>query len=243
MKLGKLAPRHDCRTLSISRYLPPGLVVPAVVSYEQQVSFWPMMLNDSIGDCVVAAAGHMIQQWTAYAGREVVLTDAQILKAYCDVSGYVPGQPWTDNGCVLLDFLKYWRNVGVGGHKIAAFVSVNPLLADEVKAAAFLFGNVMTGLALPWTAQAALDWRVPAYGPVGSGAPGTWGGHCVPIVEQDGQGKAPITWAKRLRMSPNFFRIYCDECYAVLSKDWIEARGVSPSQFSFDQLNTDLARL
>jgi hypothetical protein len=44
-------------------------------------------------------------------------------------------------------------------------------------------------------------------------------------------------------MDWKFFGVYCDECYAILSMDWIEQTGLSPDNFSLAQLQTDLAAL
>jgi len=48
-----------------------------------------MYSNDTIGDCTCAAAGHMIEAWTALAsGKTVTVTTAAVVKAYSAISGY-----------------------------------------------------------------------------------------------------------------------------------------------------------
>jgi len=223
-KLGKQPARHDPRTLNLAKYLvgdfrlsealPPP---PAHCSYQEKITNgpgWPMMLNDELGDCTVACAGHMIQQWTAYAGKSFVPSDDEILSAYEAVGGYVPGNPDTDNGAVILDVLNFWRKTGIGGHKILAYVQVNPLLEDEVKTALQLFGNVYLGVQLPVSAQTTDYWAA-ASGP--DGQPGSWGGHAIPLVDYDKEYYV-ITWGERLMMTPTFLKNYCDEAYAVLSQ-------------------------
>ena len=60
MKLGKLAPVHDPRTLMLANYLTPDTLpaVPAKYYYAKNIkaSAWGMMNNDKIGDCTCAAA-------------------------------------------------------------------------------------------------------------------------------------------------------------------------------------------
>lgn len=247
MKLGKQAPRLDPRTFKLSSYLKKKLPPPpATESWIRKVPYWPMFLNDQLGDCVIAAMGHMIQQWTYYASQGknmVVLSDAQILQGYRDVGGYVPGDPSTDNGCVMLDALKYWRRHGLASHKILAFVSVDPLNIVEVQQAVYLFGNLYAGMALPLAAQEPVDpskWTVPTYGPYNDGSPGSWGGHCIPVMASSAFMHPLVTWGQVWTMTRNFRTAYCDELYAVLSTEWIEANGLSPSNFNLAQLQADL---
>src|SRR5579884_1536389 len=69
VKLGKRPARHDPRTLRLGDYLLPRLPTPKPrVDYTTKVPAgqWGMMANDKIGDCTCAAAGHMIEEWTAW---------------------------------------------------------------------------------------------------------------------------------------------------------------------------------
>jgi hypothetical protein len=52
-------------------------------------------LSRKVGDCTCAAAGHAINQWTAYAGKKFSPANADILKAYEAISGYNPADPST----------------------------------------------------------------------------------------------------------------------------------------------------
>lgn len=251
-KLGKRAPRLDRRTFKLAKYLPAIVPPPPVaVGYMRQVMDWGMMLNDELGDCVPAAAGHMVQQWTAYAGVERVLSDKAILRAYEDVGGYVEGDPSTDNGTDMLSFLKYWRSPGMpNAHRIVAFVSVDTTRPDEVRQAIHLFGNCFLGIQLPVSVQGEDVWSVPHSGPFGDASPGSWGGHCVPLMAYRQDRVNPnrgtytaVSWGAPLTVTPAFLRIYADEAYAVLSQDWIERSGMAPSMFDLAALRADLATL
>jgi hypothetical protein len=245
-KLGKGPRKFDARNLKLSKYIkalptPPG----PEQSWVMEVIDWPMFLNDQLGDCVIAGAAHVIQQWDYYSRKSFLLpTDQQVLKAYEDVGGYVPGDPNSDNGCNMLDALKYWRKTGIAAHKIGAFVEVDPKNLYEVAVAVWLFGNLYTGVALPISAQGQSAWVVPEGGTKSEqGQPGGWGGHCVPIMAVSPKTLTCITWGMRLKMSHNFFADYCEEAYAVLSEDWINRLGIAPSGFDFDTLKADLAQL
>jgi len=203
-----------------------------------------MYLNDVYGDCVIAAAGHAIQEWTAYAGSEVTITDADILAGYEAVGGYVPGDASTDNGCDMLSALQYWKATGFGGHKIAGFVSVDPTNQAEVEQAIYLLGNVYMGIALPLSAQDQTAWKFT--GITGDGSPGSWGGHCVianSYASGPYTGVTVITWGAPLWASWKFVRRYVDECYAIITTDWLNSLGQSPEGFDLDQLRADLAQL
>ena len=68
-KLGKIAPRVDVRTLTLSRYVDRAQLPdpPATIDLADHVAEWPMYANDRLGDCTTAAAAHMIEAWTAEA--------------------------------------------------------------------------------------------------------------------------------------------------------------------------------
>ena len=253
-KLGKRPARLDARTLKMAHYLkhPAALPIPpAEVSYVVDVPSWPMLLNDQLGDCVIAAMGHMVQQWTFFSGGPAamqVMTDAEALAAYEAIAGYNPADPTTDQGTDMLTALNYWRNTGitVAGklHKIAGYVSIDPTNALQVQLAIWIFGNLFTGVALPVSAQSENDWTVPDGGIYGAaGQPGSWGGHCIPIDARSPITATCVTWGERLKMSHNFFTDYCDELYAVLSNDWIGSNGLAASGIDLKALQADIAQL
>lgn len=245
-KLGKLAARRDPRNLSLSTYLraealPP---VPSALAFTSKVASWPMMATDQIGDCTCAAAGHMIEQWTMYAGAPFTPSDIAIVSVYSAVSGYDPATGQNDNGCVAQDVLNFWRQMGIGGHKIKAYVGLEPINHLNVQDSVFLFGNVYIGLNMPISAQNQNEWAVPPNGATGTGSPGSWGGHAVPIVGYDQRGLTVVTWGALKRMSWSFLDTYCDEAYAVLSLDWLQASNhLTPENFDYDTLQSDLQAL
>lgn len=208
-------------------------------------------MNDKLGDCTCAAAGHMIQTWTACVGREVIPTNDQVVAAYSGVTGY-DGTPRTDNGANELDLLNYWRKSGIAGHQIEGYVGVDPKNADHVKQTIWLFGGAYIGLALPETAQSQRVWDVAGTWnslkrKLGGGldpTPGSWGGHAVPVLAYDADGLICDTWGETQRMTWKFFDQYCDEAYAVLSpSDWLKDGVSSPAGVKIDALRSDLQAL
>lgn len=242
MRLGKRPPVHDSRSLLLANYIDDSALKPHPrIDWGNRVTSLGMMKNDELGDCTCAGAGHMIQTWTANNGNQVIIPDSAIVKAYQDVGGYVPGDPSTDNGAVELDLLNYWRKTGIGGHKIFAFVSQEPGNRQHIELSVDLLGGCYLGIALPISAQRQRVWSVPPGGLHGDGAPGSWGGHAVPIVAYGPTGPICITWGQFKTMTWSFFKAYVDEGYGVLSSDWATGAKVAPSGFRFDQLQKDLA--
>jgi hypothetical protein len=242
MKLGKHAPRKDPRTLQMASYvnvrtLPPP---PPHADWSQRVPQWPMMANDRIGDCTCAAAGHLIEEWTANASRERTIPDAAVIAAYSAISGYDPVTGNNDKGAAEVDVLNYWRKHGIGGHKIQAYVALAPNNHHHVRESVYLFGGCYIGLALPLAAQRQIVWSVPADGPTGQGAPGSWGGHAVPVVAYDERGLVCVTWGALKRLTWGFWATYCDEAYAPFSVDWKRLGEIAPNGIDWAALRRDL---
>src|SRR5262249_46663345 len=119
-----------------------------------KVPSWQMFGNDQVGDCVQAMVLHADIAMSTYAGHPVSYHDDYGIKLYSAMTGYVPGDPNTDNGTYIQDALEYWKNTGIVAadgsvHKIAGYAQFgNP--ADEVLLAQVLntFGCVLVGVSL-----------------------------------------------------------------------------------------------
>lgn len=283
VKLGKRAARKDPRTLQFANYsasMPATPRVswhpaPQVAGYSQRIANLGMLMNDALGDCTCAGAAHMVQAWLQLNGTPYIPLDEQVEALYEAVGGYVPGNPSTDNGAVLLDVLRYWKangilpiptlvktvsvesrfsatagDLGKGGgpvpramaHDLTAFAEVQPTQHEEVRRAIYYFGGAYIGLQLPNSAQSQDVWDVPMLGPRFNGAPGSWGGHCVNLIDYTDKGVICITWGALKMMTWKFFDTYCDEAYALLSPDWLR-KGICPAGFAMDALQEDLAAI
>lgn len=232
LKLGKLAPKHSPKTLSFAKYVSEDTPPPPVekVYYEYLVETWPMYGNNELGDCVFACAGHMLQNWSAHGGKEIRATNEDILAVYEAVGGYKPGDPSTDNGAVITEFLTWWQKHPIAGKTISGWASVNPKDLDQVKQAIYVFGGIDIGIQVPQSAmdqfQAGENWEV-------SDDPTIIGGHSICVFGYGAQGCACITWGKIQYMSWEFFQTYCDEAYAIVSPDFIES-ATKKTEFGLD---------
>lgn len=242
-KLGKKPALFDSRTPMFGTYvkgeLPPP---PASVDYGKPIKKWPMYGNDKYGDCTCAAAGHMTQVWTAHGGKEVTPTAASVMKFY---EHFVGDPPPPDAGCNMLDVLRYWRSTGFGGRTIDSFVSVEPKNHTQAMDAIDLFGALYIGVELPDFAvtgdMLAAPWVVPSRGPTGDAAPNPENGHCIPAVAYDARNLYVITWGERKAMSWQFYDVYSDESYAVLSDAFISKSDKTRRGFDLAALRTDIA--
>jgi hypothetical protein len=249
-KLGRLKSRPDRRTLRMARYLTAELPPPPPrTEWRTRVnpspgflrSKWKMLLNDEIGDCVIAAADHLEMSWSWNSGIPFVPTDEQAQADYSAVTGYDPAHPETDQGADPLTVLKYWRNTGLAGIKIEAFVSTNAQRYAEVQQSINLFEGSFISLGLPLAAQELSTWDIPKGQPLtGIWEPESWGGHMVAGVDYDGDWMTIITWGEEKQMSRAFLDAYCDESYCVLCSRMLGSDGTSPLGFDMATLDSDL---
>lgn len=239
MKFGRLAP-HPEEThprLKLGPALDLSQIqVPDVVDYVSKVTDWPMFENDQLGCCTISAAGHMEEAWSTYgAGSTVEVTDADIIHAYSDVSGYDPSTGKNDNGAVLQDVLGYWRRTGIGGHKVLAFAQLDPNNTAEVKAALWLFGHVYVGIQCPKSAQEQYHNGQPWDVVADDG--GIAGGHAIDLGYADPSAYQIVSWGEAITMTPAFYEKYTEEAWVVVSQEWIDATGGSPPGLDTDHLN------
>jgi hypothetical protein len=245
LALGKGPVKHDDRTLPMARYTTAAPPPPPTADWSGKVRGWSMFANDEFGDCTFATAGHELLAWSTYAGRTPIrLSDDEVLAAYSALTGFRPDDPDTDRGAVELDVLNYWRRVGIGGHKITAYASVDFRNVDQLKLAISLFGGVYVGLALPLAARSQFKngqlWR-PGFGP--SARKGSWGLHAVPILGYDSRGCVCPTWGRLQWMTWGFTARYMDECYAIVSPTFFDDGGHTPQGLDANALMGDLRRV
>jgi len=246
MKLGKLAPKFNERTLSFSRYLlkDAGIPEPAKLFREFKVpaDSWGMYGNDTAGDCTCAAKAHRIMLMTAHTGEMFVPDPRDIMAAYMVLTGYDPTTGANDTGCAMTDVLQYEQETGIAGRKILAWAQIDHTNIDRVKQAMYAFGCVDIGVQFPNSAMdqfnAGKAWAVlPDDGGIG-------GGHDVPMFGYGSVGDSCVTWGKRQEMTWDWFAKYCDEAYVVITEDWLKnADGLAPNMMNLDALQAALDAL
>jgi hypothetical protein len=250
-KLGRLPRIYDPRVPKMDK-LTRGLAQPAPPPTRDWSTGMPgnlgAMLNDQLGDCTAAAVGHARQVWTFNANPPIrTIPDALIEKLYEETTGYVPGDPSTDQGGVEQTVLTYWLKHGAptlaGPDKLAAFVEVNPKYQRSCQRAINDCGVLYIGL------------EVPNYimnRPIGP--PTTWdidpsgdqtiaGGHAVAVIGYNAAGFKFCSWGGWYWMTWAFWQAQVDEAYAIVNIDWIEKSGQSPSWFNLPALEVAMNAL
>ena len=149
--------------------------------------------NDELGDCTSAGALHGVEAVTAAAGAAVIFTVEDAIKFYGLATGYVPGDPSTDQGGDEVTVCTTWRDKGLdgnGAHAIAGWISIDPTNAALVKSCAWLFEILYFGMELadPWlnVSGNGFVWDV--------GAPDQNDGHCVVGCGADADGILVNSW-------------------------------------------------
>lgn len=219
-KLPAQPARPHLRLSPVLATLPPP---PASSDWQDDAIQWPMYANDQVGDCTCAAVGHMVNQLTFYgAGAEVEPPEGDVLAMYSAVTGYVPGDPSTDQGAYCQDVLTYWRKHGLTGHKIVAFAALDVSNLTEIRQAIAMFGTVYVGMTVTDAAENAFDrgqpWDV-------ARRARNLGGHCVPVGAYGNGRLGFVTWGAEAEMTEAYWRKYVDEAWVVLDADGLTRAG------------------
>lgn len=243
VKLGRLAPRRDARTLPLIRYVPAEIPrAPQSVDHFSAAREWPLYRNNEIGDCTCAGAAHLLIAVSAAAGNPLVIPEPAVLDLY-RATGW-DGTPATDRGAVMLDVLKLWMRRGLGGHRIDGFAAVDPRNISLVEQVIHVFGALYLGIGLPecWEDDAAL-WAVEDPQLRGASAVGSWGGHATAAVGYDALGVWVVTWGHLVRLTWAAFAQYVEEAWCVLTPAALDRAGRSPLGLDLAALQADLARV
>lgn len=246
MLLGRVKSANDSRMLQLRSYVAiDSFPVPPAHDMLDRTVAWPMLANDQFNCCTSAAAGHMVHHWTEANQRGVFLTAKDVIEAHAALTGDQLMEPVS-----MLNALKFWRNTGIGNHRIHSFMSAGQAKTDELRAVIYLFGAAYIGLDLPNFAVSGTPeeilktpWEVPSGVSPEDAARQVKNGHCVAAIGYDEKLIYVVTWGTLKTMSWDFFTRYTDEVYAVLSTDWVEKDQKSPSGFDMRTLERDLSRV
>lgn len=249
VKMGRKRPSTPFTGLHLKKYLRTDVVtlppLPFGYGADATAALAQMYLNDTLGDCVIAAGLHAEGVITGNAGDEIVYNDeiAQTAYGWC---GYVPGNAATDQGCEITTVLDNWVSTGWPGpgSPAAGYLAVDPTNKTEVQTAIYLFENLIFGMELPdaWTnpmpSASGFTWDV-------AGAPDPNQGHCVAGFDATAQGISFATWAMTGTLTYAAIAEYCaatnnGELYVVITQDLINAASQkAPTGLDWAQLVAD----
>ena len=205
----------------------------------------PMLLNDQLGCCVAATCCHFVGQSSLYAAERTPLvpTDPECLAIYVN-SGYVPGNPSTDQGWSVLGpggLIEAWtKGFVIGGkiNKVGPVASVDFKNSEELRVAIALYGFVLTGAALT-QADVESDFmfndvtgKIIGYHEFLIAGCEKVAGHYYYDV---------LTWNGRWRATEAWVQARADEAAVVYDEVFFNARGVSAGAVNKSALYADLA--
>jgi len=245
-KFGRKPRIYDPRVPKITK--PKGITLPASVNYTSGMpSDLGMALNNSLGDCVEAAACHSVQVWSfnASGGKAMVTpTDAQVEQAYEQWGGYVPGNPNTDNGTVIQVALQDWLKTAFDANVLAGFVEIDVTNWQLVQETIFECGLIFIGMNVPaYIENLESPGSIWDVDPTGDNS--SIGGHCVAATGyQKNSNINFITWGSPdYQLTQAFWNANVDEAYALADTDWIAATGATPAGLTLAQLEALMASM
>ncbi len=203
---------------------------PPVCRWADNVNNWGVMGNDEYGNCVIATTGHLLMAWNAAVNGNVgTISDQAVIELSRDMGAL--------RGFNIIDRLNYWQNTGMFGNNLWAWADIRSDKVTDHRFSIWAFGATDIGLQLPAAWQEADVWDT------GAGRAyrqNSWGPHSVPLIGYDESFFYCVTWGRLQKLTYAAVEDYCDEAYAIIDPDWLEASGVSPSLFDLPQLHRDL---
>ena len=227
MRLGKQAHKHDDRTMALGEFIAPTLVVPSRYDFDKERTPFPTKMwgNDEWGDCVIAGRANQLLRFERVEQRRTLpLTDEIVISEYqrlCQEQfGAAPQSAGdeNDNGLIVLDSLKSWRNEGwrlkstkkrsIDVYTIAAYGELHPNDPLQLRQAIYLFHGIQLGFWLPRAVQGASEWVYD--GETGADwKPGSWGGHLVTAFKYDQNSVTVISWGQKIMVNNSFVEKFC----------------------------------
>lgn len=203
---------------------------------------YPWLCNDRLGCCTITGIAHLIQTWAVQNDSPMPeFSDRDIIEAYSGATGYKLGDPSTDRGGQMINALNWCRKVGVGGHKIGAFVRVDVYDQREVEAAINLFGGIYVGARLPLRIKTQSHWELPkAHDLKSEDDAGSLGGHAFAILGYDRHHVRCLPWREPVYASIEWMKLYVDEAWAIVDERWVTGERSAPNGFSLERLSRAL---
>jgi hypothetical protein len=248
--LGKKPAVKDMRVPRLSKHaagLPPP---PSSSNWYADVADWCMLANDQVGDCVDAAAMHMILQQMSYTmapAKPLLPTDAEVIAVYSANTGYIPGNVSTDQGSFVLGpngLMQYWLTHGIvcGGvlNKPTAFLQITQPNPVEWQQAIAIFGSLMIGMQLPASivdGDTVPDvWADPT-GPIAGGHEILLAGYAQTRL---GTVYDLVSWGSLYKVTEDFLLNTMDEAVCVIDPAFFSVTGKNPAGLDMAALTADM---
>jgi hypothetical protein len=255
----KLPSPHRPR-IRLSSYIDKATIPTAPASCDYTTPAMPVIQNvegnDSVGDCVEAEEAHFISVVTGNANSLFTYTPAMTLAMYSALTGYVPGNPATDQGTDPIACLNYFTQKPYADGSInAGYAEVDATNQAEVEFAISAFGNLKmwVGLPDPWInpfpSSNGFVWDVAPVDQNNGHCIGSPGYNSPKIVGSNSQGVQVMTWGLIGTVTwPALAAAFSDAAGGGLAvrvtTDWvIKNSGKTPSGFAYSDLCSDFNAL
>jgi len=203
---------------------------------------WGMLLNDQLGDCVIADDLHFLMVCLANgSGPFRMPSDGDAEALYERIAGYVPGDPSTDYGTDPSVNLHYMMQTGVLGQTYEAGATIDAENANNMMWGCHIFGGLRFCINCPDIADDMYDRGIWDY----NGEPyRIEGGHDIRAVSYDTVDGEPlweiVTWGRRIKMTASFWKEFGTSAEADLASDIITAQGTAPTGLDINAMIADL---
>ena len=209
----------------------------------------PQIKDSGVGICVIASDLHLCSLRSWNAGGSYVPSVADALAVYCPLTGYMLGDPSTDQGTDPSALIQYRLGQGAtapvsypDGSMLVAAIPVDATNKAALQQALWMGVGLFSWAELPNAWESEEDggdtWDA-------AGAPNPQSGHGFPEVSYDDDGMPIDTWGE---VQPPIKLTYAGAaqylvpgagggCFVLLDADCIsKASGLAPSGFPLGQL-------
>lgn len=249
LKLGKKPARPGSVQLRFGAYFNAAALpkTPLVIGQPQRIRQWGMLANDRFGCCVWSGAAHETMILEAEADTLVAtFTSNNVLSDYSACTGFMQSDANTDQGTDVQEAAAYRQKTGIvdlsgNRHKIDVYASIGAGNLPQLALAVGILGTVGVGVQLPSNAERQFN-----YGEVWDIESGSTnvGGHYVSCVGRNSKGNFLfVSWGKLQAATPRWLTAYMDEGIAYISRERLNAQGLSPQGFDLAKLNDDFAQV
>jgi hypothetical protein len=240
-RFGKNPPVKDYRTFLFINYIKDGVPKPpdklsqldrVYTTHENSdpTSLFPMLGNDTVGDCTIAAYAHADTVYEGMVGKKKIMSEELCVKIYMHLTGGI------DSGLSMMSVMEYVRRNTVMGDKILAYVSINPHNHTHVKQAIAMFGGLYTGFQVQENCiedfKARKMWE-----------PGELmnAGHAIFVPEYNEDGVNCLTWGNTQWGSWKWWDECVDETFVLVVPEAKDPK-FTPG-FDFEKLQVDLVSI
>ncbi|GBR33992.1 hypothetical protein AA11826_1157 [Komagataeibacter oboediens DSM 11826] len=211
----------------------------------------PRMLgNDVLGNCTAAGIGNHIRATAALGGYQITVTTGDAVRFYASSTGYIPGNPLTDQGGAEVDVLTTALRSGYGLTDQTLFPLWGSVESGDLNgirnitaglSAAYL--GVRLAMSDMWedgNGSLAPVWDTITPASHGDPSPGSAGGHCLLLWDYAGTADADLvtllTWGGMQKATWRWLRSRIMEAHGLAWRQLLPGGIHAPTGQDWDAL-------